>query len=360
MSRVEPDTITGRATALRQQHPLNHQIDIVVAGCTIRIRANCATLLEHLENDYQPYGSIEPAEPAIVVDLIEAPELTLDVPLEPQPPAPGKNAVKDEYIDLPDGRLLRKRLTGMVFFFGDGGNLAIGPCGQNRNQILNFINNRYIQHNLADGYLLCHAAGVARNDHGLAMAGVAGAGKSTLALDLLAAGCDYVSNDRLLVRRAADNRLEMLGVPKLPRINPGTILHNPRLHGMLSPGELQRFAAMPTQELWNLEQKYDADVARCFDPGRIRLHAPLTAVVLLNWHHVDTPTTIARIDIAKRPDLLERLIKPLGVHYRVPAGFDHSAYNPQAYIELLGDCPVIEMSGRIDFEQATAACLELL
>lgn len=41
-------------------------------------------------------------------------------------PDPGKSKVKEEYADFPDGRLVRKRLTGMVFVFGEGDHLAMG------------------------------------------------------------------------------------------------------------------------------------------------------------------------------------------------------------------------------------------
>ena len=62
---------------------------------------------------------------------------------------------------------------------------AVGPCLANDNQIVNFINNRLIEVRLRAGDLLFHAAGVARNGRGLALAGFSGAGKSTLALAIM-------------------------------------------------------------------------------------------------------------------------------------------------------------------------------
>ena len=67
-------------------------------------------------------------------------------------PDPGKTKIKEEYVDLDDGRIVRKRLTGMLFVFGGGQNVAVGPCGANLNQVINFINNRYIE------WLLCRPA----------------------------------------------------------------------------------------------------------------------------------------------------------------------------------------------------------
>ena len=57
---------------------------------------------------------------------------------------------------------MRKRLTGMVFLMADGLNLAVGPCLANVNQVVNFVNSRYIEHLLRSGGLLCHASACAR------------------------------------------------------------------------------------------------------------------------------------------------------------------------------------------------------
>ncbi len=71
----------------------------------------------------------------------------------PKEPDPGKPRVKEEYLDFPDGRLVRKRLTGLVFAFNQTEHYALGPCLANLNQVVNFINSRLIQHALARGAL---------------------------------------------------------------------------------------------------------------------------------------------------------------------------------------------------------------
>jgi len=342
------------------RYPPRSELSLHIAGCSMLIRSNSAALVEALTANYALYAAGAAGRPDVEVTLLEAPPPEIDAPLEVYPPGPGKTVIKDEYADVADGRVLRKRLTGMVFLVGDGISMAIGPCLENRNQAINFVNNRFIQWNLDRGYLLCHAAGTALGSRGLALAGMSGAGKSTLALDLLAAGCDFVSNDRLLIRRVDDAGVEMRGVPKLPRINPGTILHNPQLRHILSPDERRALKELPPEELWKLEQKYDADVQRWFEPGHVRIAAPLTAAAILTWRHGGGPAHVHEVDLAERCDLLRALIKSLGVHYRVPEDYPQPHFSEDAYLAVLGGVQVVEITGGVDFPRAAEACLELL
>ena len=52
------------------------------------------------------------------------------------------------------------------------------------------------------------------------------------------------------------------GVAKIPRINPGTLLNNPRLHLLATNQQLQDWGAMASDELWHLEEKFDAVVLK--------------------------------------------------------------------------------------------------
>ncbi len=131
-------------------------------------------------------------------------------------------------------------------------------------------NHPFIQWKLDQGCLLCHAAAVSWKGQGLILAGFSGLGKSTLALHLMNKGLDFVSNDRLMVRKK-DHCLEMYGVPKLPRVNPGTILNNQSLTGILTPDELKKFSGISEDRIWKLEHKYDVWLDKCFGPDRFKL-----------------------------------------------------------------------------------------
>src|SRR5207237_28767 len=127
------------------------------------------------------------------------------------------------YADTCDGRVVTKTRTGMQFLLSRNELVAIGPCRQNPNQIVNFIISQYLGRRVDEGWALCHAAGVALQDRGMGIAARAGAGKSTLALHLMSSGLSFMSNDRLLIRKFGP-RTELAGVPKMPRVNPGTLL----------------------------------------------------------------------------------------------------------------------------------------
>ena len=247
----------------------------------------------------------------------------------------------------------------MFFIYGPAETLAAGPCIENINQVINFINNRFVQWQVDRGFLLCHAAGVAKAGRGIAIAGLAGRGKSTLALNLLDHELDFISNDRTLIRRT-EAGTEMLGLPKYPRINPGTILNNARLARILSPEEYRRFKDLSGEELWNLEYKYDVDLDGFFGPERFKLRARLAAIVVLTWSRQADPPAISNASLRDRPDLLGAIMKSPGVHYYAGPGGTAPAVVPEAYLDHFQDCPVLEIGGGVDFDHAAQVCLEVL
>ncbi len=329
-------------------------------GFRIAVRTNAPALRDKLAfyfKDFLAAGN----DVDVTVEAIEAPSpapADLGVELTVKPPDPGKTKVKEEFAELADGRLVRKRLTGMVFLFGAGRHLACGPCTANDNQVVNFINNRFIQWTLDQGCLLFHAAGVARSGRGLALAGFSGMGKSTLALHAMNLGLDFVSNDRLMVRK--NGALTMYGLAKMPRINPGTALHNPSLAPVMDAmgeDERRRFAALPPEELWRLEHKYDAFIDQCFGPGRFTLAAEMAGLVLLNWRRDGGPLAAVRVDLRERPDLMPAFMKDVGLFYSQDGDLAVPDFSASAYLDLLADCPVYELTGGADFAAAAQMLL---
>ncbi len=351
---AEPSPYASWAERLLADYPPREALALTVAGHTIRVRTNAPSLLDHLRDYFRDFPAAA-SSPDVDVAALECPPPTYAFNFTPYPPGPGKTRIKDEYADFPDGRIVRKRLTQMSFFFGGRHNLAVGPCLANSNQVVNFVNNRFIQWHLDHGWLLCHAAGVASRGRGLLLAGLPGRGKSTLALHLLSRGMDFVSNDRLLIKRVGDG-VAMRGVAKLPRVNPGTILNNPQLLAMLGEEQRRRYLALEADALWNLEEKYDADVSRCFGPGRFPAQADLFAVAILAWARGAGSMRLGRVDLATRDDLLAALIKQPGAHYYVPPGRGAPDLSAQAYLTCLNGCPVYAVEGGLDFASAAAEC----
>jgi HprK-related kinase B len=338
--------------------PAEHRVSLQFGGLRIDVLTNSAELQNKLRSYYRDFLATDHT-PLIEITAIEMPPLDVGIPLTLKEPDPGKSKIKEEYTDLTDGRIVRKRLTKMVFVFGGDRHIALGPCVTNDNQVVNFINNRFIEFLIKGGSLLFHAAGIAHNGKGLVISGFSGTGKSTLALRIMRSGTDFISNDRVLVEKAAGS-LTLHGVAKMPRVNPGTILHNNRLQSVIPGPERRAFEALSPNELWNLEHKYDAYIDQCFGPNKFKLVCAMAGLVVLNWKRIEAPCEVGKVDLKERRDLFPAFMKSVGLFFEMDDPAQDLDFSEEAYLDLLGDCPVLEISGGIDFEAASMACLDFL
>ncbi len=326
---------------------------------TIKVRVNSLALSAALKR-YFKYFLCAETKADLEITAVDAPPPDLSAfVFHKKQPEPGKSIVKEEYVDLQDGRIVRKLLTGMVFLFNGAENMAIGPSVANSNQVINFINNRFIERKLNDGLFLLHASGVCSESRGIALSGFAGRGKSTLALGLLNQGLSFVSNDRLMVEDGSPCPA-MVGVAKYPRINPGTIMHNPRIKTILSREESAVYSALDDEALWRVEKKYDLFIEEIYGTGKFKIAAPLHTLFILNWRRKSgAKTAVTEIDLAGRADLYPAFIKAPGLFYlhRNPAG---RPYCGTDVVKVLHKCRVFEITGELDFAYAEQKILDFL
>jgi HprK-related kinase B len=150
----------------------------------------------------------------------------------------------------------------------------------------------------------------------------------------------------------------------LPRINPGTIVHNQKLHSLIPAQQRHALLQMPPAELWELEEKYDVPVDRVYGPGRIRAEAPLSALLILDWQRAsDRELQVEQVKLAEHHDLLGALMKSPGPFYQHPDGSfqqDTAAFDESAYLEALANVTVYVARGRIDFPAMADRCLHEL
>ena len=390
--RHDVRSVADSIARLRTEHPPTSGAGWDFDGFRVWLDSNEPKLMQAVSEYFADFRRLD-------ADTLEAAaaggELTRISALDVEPPdfgghrtmtigefKPSVRGPKEAYFDVHDGRVVHKLRTGMWFLFGRDEHLAIGPCSENPNQIINFINNRMIQWSLNHGALLGHASAVCRvepssttcgdsNDlpRAIAIAGFSGMGKSTLSLHMLGdRRLDFLSNDRVMMKRVDDDQVEIAGVPKHPRINPGTILNNPDLVGLLTPDEQARLRAMPKDELWQLEQKYDGLISKFFPNQRFFLRARMVGLVLLTWTRGAGETIARRIDLRapvqpsgsnRGAKLLPALIKQPGVFYLADRARAKS-HGLSSYVDGLDGVEVLELSGGIDFDAGKRAALELL
>jgi HprK-related kinase B len=363
--------LTDLAREYAARFPARFSLRLRLEELSVSVRSNSAAVVDDLRGYFASFVEVEHGKAAdLDFLLLEAPVQEPLVALQVKPHAPGKRPDKERFAVVPGGgRVVRKQATGMLFLFGEGVNVAIGPCAANRNQLVNFICARYMERRLAAGWMLGHAAGVVRRAAGggkaLALCGFSGMGKSTLALHLVARGLDFLSNDRVLVEPAEAGRGPVLhGIPKHPRLNPGTALGNPALApllaGALPEAARSACAGLPLEALRAVEDKFDAGIDTCFGPGRFALAAPLFGVVVLNWTHGGGALIARRVRLSERRDLLQALRKSPGVFYLPQAIALRARLTTEQCLEVLEGVPALELCGGADFEAGACACEEFL
>ncbi len=328
-------------------------------ACRISIRSNSDELLKKLafyfahtlaEDTDNNLSDIE-----IVAINAKAPDLNLN--FIDWKREPGKTGRKDAYVDLIDGRVIKKIRTGMIFIQSKEYLLAIGPCLENDNQVINYINAQYmnvLQHN---GALICHASALAKNNECFAIAAFSGGGKSTLMLNLLEeAELKYVTNDRLLLNDIGDG-INAYGIPKLPRVNPGTIINNDRLRPMLTDQKQEELSSLSKDSLWELEEKYDVLLHDLYGAEKIIPKAKLKAFLVLNWERDSVEACkLEKINLSERKDLLPAIMKSPGPFYQYEDNHffsDDIKLDEQPYFEILKDTDIFEATGNIDFSFAS-------
>jgi HprK-related kinase B len=323
-----------------------HAVGLQVGGVSLEIVTNEPEVATALARYYAPWIAPVTA-PSARVRLIQG---AFDVrgSFTDLVRADGKR-IKEAVQEMAGGRLILKRATGVVMGLWPGHAFAAGDLRANLNQAINLVNACYAKTVLDRGHVLLHAAGVSRHGRAVVLAGPPGAGKSSAALHLVDAGFRFLSNDRVLARPDAA-RIDALGYPKQPRVNPGTLLGHPRLSALLEPDERQALEAMEPAAQWALERKRDVDLDAIYGAGTVELRAEMRALVLLRWRRDGDGLRVERLAPAVALQRLEVYRKDLGAFDldRAP-GAPATAAELQGYRALVAAVPVLEVAGRVDF-----------
>lgn len=343
-----------------------HELVLTFYGFTMRLMADCPSILAYLTSYYAGLTAAGRADRQ--EDGAAPPELRLWllnqrvavagrewIPVKQA--RPRAQSLKEAYVDTPTGRWIHKVRTGMALFQSLTDPMAAGDLMEHPSQVINFINNQFLNYHQRSGYLLGHASAFDIDGSTTAVAASSGGGKSTLMLKALETpGARFLSNDRILFK--PDNgRVDVIGVAKHPRVNPGTLVHSARLINLLPAEERERFINMPQHQLWDIEQKYDVRIPNAYGEGKTVLSGTLNRLILLDWSlDATAPTDLSRVDIAETPEALEGLRKSPGAFFQHADGRFPARHAPSAdrYAEHLPGVDVLRLTGAVDFERAIA------
>jgi HprK-related kinase B len=327
------------------------------ADLSVIVHSNEAMLLAGIADYYRSYLKAEAhtttsfnvyvMEQSAVGDELD----WLEVPREA-----GKQGRKEGFLDVAGGRWIKKFKTSMAFLQRPDHAVAVGPCASNLAQIINFINNQFLNHYLREGFTLGHASAFCVNGQATAIAAGSGGGKSTLMLRCLEnPQRDFLTNDRILLKKT-DQGTQTIGLAKLPRVNPGTLLHAERLRHILPEERQQALRQMPQSELWSLEEKYDVQIEDEYGPNRVRLAGNLSRLIMLDWSLDSVETTqLELVDLSVEPDVIEGLRKRPGPFYQDKSGAfaDLNAIDSVVhYCSELEHVDVYRLTGKINFDRA--------
>lgn len=347
------DDVVGR-------HATPHAMAIGIRETSFDVRTNHPEVLEELRKTYARHERPGPGHRPYQVWAIDG---SVELDMEPGSDYLLPNGrAKERYRDVGSERWVVKKKTGLATLFDDRRYVVIGPVLETINQLTNILNAVYMMDMQAQGYLVCQCAGLELQGAGVALAGRSGAGKTTTLFSLLEAGAAYVSNDRLLVRRAAAE-LEMCGIAKWPRVNAGTMHGNARLRATLKPEDAARYAAMSFDELFGLEEKYDVDISRIFGPSQVVDATRGRRFYYLMWSREGSGFSIDRLDPADPAvwdELGPNLYRDTGVFDRRNAASTFDATIKDRYATGLEGADIWAIRGKVDFPRIGGAILKHL
>jgi HprK-related kinase B len=329
---------------VRSRYPATDVLILSFLGVALSVHTNDPRVAAGLAQYFGPFKSeVAPGDALPVYVLQGTPLFDSDRLNDVVRRDPGRS-IKEAFYDVPGGRIVVKRRTGVVVYVAEPEHAVIGDIVRNLHQAANVVSMVFAKAMLRRGYIMLHASAALGEEGGVAFAAQSGAGKSTMALALVEEGYRFVTNDRLLVR-LHNGQVEMVGVPKIPRVNPGTLLRLSRLTSLLPQEDRRRYERMSPDALWTTEEKRDVEVDRIFGPGTFQLTGRLRIIYILSWRLGEAGWEVRPLDPAACGVALRRMVKQVGVQDLQPS---LPAATEAALDAIAGAIPVSEVTGQPD------------
>ena len=329
---------------IRNRYPSTKRFTLDILGVRFAVRTNDEGVANGLARYFAPYVSSDGIPDAPSLDVLRGDPVFDAARLRDVGRAGTDVVPKEAFYDTEGGRVVLKRRTGLVIYVAEPDHVVVGDVIRNLNQAVNAVNMVFAKAMMRRGYVMLHASAVLGPSGGLGFAAPSGAGKSTMALAFVEQGYRFATNDRLLVRSSL-GRTEMAGLPKLPRVNPGTLLKLPGLRTMMSSEDRKRYEQVSPSALWTLEEKRDVDVENLFGHGTRQLAGILRTLYFLRWDRDGEGLDVRSLGKGPRLAALRWLVKGLGVYDLQPP----SEAAQEAALEAVANAiAAYEVVGRAD------------
>lgn len=325
-----------------------------LAGIDYHWRSNSVELLVEVERYYAAFPE-QDTQSRVSMEFEHGPAAMMAGDWNVVPREVGKQGLKESYQDTENGRWILKNRTGMYFLQQPDRPKAVGDCLTNLPQVVNFINNQAINFYLNQGYMLGHASAFQLNNNAVAIAAASGGGKSTLMLRCLEyADTQFLSNDRVLFQNHV-----IQGIPKWPRVNPGTLLNSRRLVELIAPEKRQKLKSLSLNELWNLEDKHDVFIDQMYGAGRVNLNGTFGHLVMLDWSFKSSDPT--RLLPVTDPIYIDGMRKRPGPFYQDSNGTFpplDTMSSCEEYHRAMPGTQVWRITGKVDFDTASELIMQ--
>jgi HprK-related kinase B len=269
------------------------------------VEVNDERIHEAVRRYFSPFLSDESPNPTRIVGFQGEPvydvELLLDVPRPTSLP-------KAAFYHRDDALVIYKKRSGVVDYVYNDDFYVVGDILRYPQQLFNVVGLAFMHALRRQNRVSIHASAAAMDGKGYAFAGPSGSGKSTTGLSMLERGFDFVSNDRISLWND-DGNVSMVGVPKWPRVNPGTLLAIDHLTGLITDEDLERYKRLPSADLWGLEEKHDVYVERIYGRKRTALRTRLERLYVLSWTRDGGPFEMHTVPENEAGYLLQPLVK---------------------------------------------------
>lgn len=345
----------GTIADLIARFPTPFTVTLEMRDVVMEVRSNDAPVMDAVSAMYGRFVRPRVGDPRFVIHVVEGAwdRATEDFQDYVLPNGRSKERFKDEA----GVRLVVKRTTGLWTVFDNRRYVVVGPVSDTLNQLNNIINAVFMKEMDERGYLICQTAGLILGGRGFVLAGRSGGGKTTTLLKLMERGGAFVSNDRLLVKRAGSG-FEMCGIAKWPRVNAGTMMGDDRLRALLPADALERYAAMSYDDLFCLEEKYDVDVEKVYGIDRFKDEGRFDHIYYLTWSRAGEGFAIEPApadDAAFWQDFGPNLYRDGGVFDPRNQASTFTELIERRYRAGLAGAKVFVVKGKVDFSRIAEA-----